>query len=154
MIFDWMLMIDVFFLKKLDQINVYEDWSTIFDDVKKWSNECDVRMLHLMPMSSNALTIVSMSDCCTSLQNDQMKNSWCSNCCIWSRWDQMHWRLNIILILLHLMSMSSNALTKLFVDVRWLHSISNDQMHWRNYLLMSNDCIRFRTIKCTDEVVC
>ena len=28
----------------------------------------------------------------------------------------------------------SNALTKLSVDVKWLHSISNDQMHWQDCL--------------------
>ena len=69
---DWFL-----FLKKLDQMNVYESRSTVFDDVGKWSNECDVRMLHLMSMSSDALAVV-----------------WLPDGCIWCWFHQMFWRLS------------------------------------------------------------
>ena len=104
---DWCL-----FLRKLDQMNVYEDRSTVLDDVEKWSNECDAaielwagkllilmsEMLHLTVIRSDALTV-----------------------------------LFVKLPKLHLMSMSSDALA---VDS------------------MSDDCIRFRAIKCTGEIVC
>ena len=63
---DWCI-----FLKKFDQMNVYEGRSTVPDDVRKWSNECDAaielwgrqavdlmsEVLHLMPMLSDALAI-------------------------------------------------------------------------------------------------
>ena len=43
----------------------------------------------------------------------------------------------------------SNALTKLFVDVKWLHLISNNQMHWQNCLFFEkfkfNDCLLTQT---------
>ena len=43
--------------------------------------------LHLMPMSSDALAVVSMSGrCCTRPHRDQIRDSWCPNCCIRSRW--------------------------------------------------------------------
>ena len=112
----WWLML---FLKKFDQMNVYESRSTVPNDVKKWSNECDAAIelwadkllilmskmlhsivkrldaltvvwlsgLHLMPMSSNALTIVSCQKNCTRPHRDQMTDSWCPNCCIRSRWN-------------------------------------------------------------------
>ena len=52
-------------------MNVYEGRSTVFDNVKKWSNECDI----VIELWTDKLLI------------------WCQKCCIWSWYDQIHWRL-------------------------------------------------------------
>ena len=52
--------------------------------------------------------------------------------------------------MLHLMLMSSDTLAKLSVDAKWLHPMLMHQMHWRSYLLMSDDCTRCWCIRCTD----
>ena len=141
----------------------------ILNDQMHWRN-CLMLKLHLMLMSSDALT--KLFDCqtaafdretirCTltivcdenSLQSVdcnviryEMKSDetaldveivectdeivWLSDCCIWSWNNQMHVD-DCLLSELHLMSMSLNALT-----IVWCQK----------------NCIRFRTIKCTDDL--
>ena len=94
--------------------------------------------LHLISMSSDALTIendVSTAAFDAEIIKCTNKIVWLSDCCIRSWNDQMHADDCLKkLSELHLMSMSSDALT----IVCWCQK----------------NCIWFRTIKCTDEVVC
>ena len=94
-------------------MNVYGGRSTVPDDVRKWSNECDAatelwagkllilmpEMLHLMPMSSDALAV----ECGARHAAPDRKTARCTlavvcwwSCqgCIWCRCHQMHWRLS------------------------------------------------------------
>ena len=95
-------------------MSVYGGRSTVSDDVKKWSNECDAaiklwagkllilmsEMLHLMPMPSDALAI----ECDVRTAAPDRETIRCTltvvcwwNCqsCIWCRCHQMHWRLSV-----------------------------------------------------------
>ena len=151
---DWCL-----FLKKLDQMNVYENWSTVPDDVKKWSNECDAaielwagkllmsEMLHSIVKRSDALTrLFWCQNCCTRSWNNQMRwrLSDCQNC-IWCRCHQMHWQLFrcqaalhptssrsnkklLMFKLLHLIAMKLNALTIVWLSELHLMSMSSDAL--------------------------
>ena len=94
MILDWNVDDWCFFLKKLDEMNVYESQSTVPNDVKKWSNKCDATI----KLWAGKLLI------------------WCQKCCTWCRCYQMHWRLNVMSELLHSTVKRSNARWSLFVD--------------------------------------
>ena len=91
-----------------------------------------------------------------------------SKCCIWCRFHQMHWRLKMMSILLHLMLKSSDALMKLFdcLNCIWCRY---HQMHWQLFrcqtVAFDFIAIRWQTvdvqivtfdrdeIKCIDDVV-
>ena len=169
MILDWNVDDWCIFLKKLDQMNVYESRSTVPNDVKKWLNECDAaielrnrqtvdlmsEVLHLTVIRSNALTVEN--DISTAAPDAEIIR--CTDSCF------------DVSTLLHLMPMPSDALTiecdvrhaapgretvrctltivcwrGLAVadyaskcDVRWLHPMLMHQMHWQN-------CLSFRKI--------
>ena len=155
-------------------------WRNCFDvstlhSISKRSNKwlLMLKMLHLITSESDALTMwFDVKK--TASDRDAVKCTdeivWLSDCCIWSFHDQMH-ADNCLLSKLHLMLMSSNALTKMFdcqiaafdretikctltivccqnciwcrchqmhwkncLIVRLLHLISNDQMHADDYL--------------------
>ena len=75
--------------------------------------------LHLMPMPSDALTIV-------------WKN--CQNC-IWCRCHQMHWRLSRCQGGC-IWSRTIRCTDEVVCDVKWLHPMLMHQMHWRSCLIV------------------
>ena len=71
---------------------------------------------------------------------------WCQKNCTWSQCSQMHWRNCLIVRLLHLILMLSNARWRLF-NRRELNDVDCT-------LKCQKNCIWFRTIKCIDRIVC
>ena len=100
-----------------------------------WRSCFDVSTLHSTLSRSNERQLMPELLHSIAMRLNALANFfWCQDCCIWCRCHQMH------------------ADDCLLMSER-LHLTSNDQMHWRSCLLMSDDCIRLRTIRCTGEVV-
>ena len=127
----------------------------LLHSISKRSDERQLmfKLLHSIAMKLNALTnFFWCQNCCIWCWNHQMHWRSCliarllhptvkrpdarwrlSDCqsCIWCRCHQMHADGCLDVRKAAPDSERSDALTKLSVDVRWLHSIPNDQMHWR-----------------------
>ena len=138
-------------------MNVYGGRSTVPDDVKKWSNECDARnaapdrdavrctlavvsmklsRLHLMPMSSDALAVVLMK--LSELHLMPMPSNALTVVLMSGLLHPTVKRSDALTIVwlpkLHLMSMSSDALTVVWLSDCCIRSW-NDQMHAGGCLL-------------------
>ena len=127
-------------------MNIYENRSTISDDVRKWSNEYDAAI---------------------RLWNRQAVDV--KNVCIWCRYHQMHWRLNVMSELLHSIVKQSNARWRLswcqncccirfYRDQinddwcsNWLHSIAMKlNARWRLFEKIVRAASDVDVIRCTD----
>ena len=118
------------------------DVNTLLHSVSSRSDEKQLmsKSLHLIAMRLNALTIENDIRH-VAFNRETIKCTltivWksCQDC-IWCRCHQMHWRLFVDVREAASDFEQSNALTKLSVDVKWLHLTLNDQMHWRSYLIV------------------
>ena len=85
--------------------------------------------------------------CC--YQTMKQTNCWCQKCCIWSWYDQMYWRLNVMSDMLHSTSKRSDEKQLMF---KLLHSIAMKlNADWRLFEKIVETASDVDVIKCIDD---